>query len=296
MKVKNQTIVFSFSETSSLAKSVAKKLSCKFSEIISKKFPDGESYVRIKEKVTEKNFVLISSFAKNPNSKIIESLLAASIAQEYGARKLILVATYLPYMRQDFRFNEYEAVSSKKILPILCSSFDEVLAVDPHLHRIDSLKKISSNARSITVIPLIIDYIKKKFLDYEIVGPDEESRQWDKRIANSLNLNYSILKKHRISSQKVYIESKGLAKNVLIIDDIISTGHTVLETIKKAKKRGSKKFAVIAIHGIFSNQSDKEISKYSEIITTNTIPNKYAKIDIAPILSEELKKTLIPLP
>ena len=99
-----------------------------------------------------------------------------------------------------------------------------------------------------------------------------------------------ILTKTRYSSEKVSMKEKYLGDKVLIIDDIISTGHTILETIKMAKHQGAKKVVCIGIHGVFVHDSDKKIASQAELITTNTIPNKYAKIDVSPLIADELRR------
>lgn len=275
---------------SNLAKRVANLTSAQYSKITSKKFPDGDSYIKLEKNPSNKTLVIIVSFAQNPNTKIIETILAAKTARELGAKKIILIATYLPYMRQDARFNNYEAISAEIIVPMMAHNVDELIAIDPHLHRVKRLEELAHNVHSITSNLLIAKFISSKFKDYQLVGPDEESHQWDKLIAKVLHRDATILKKQRISSFKVKITSQKLSNKILIIDDIISTGKTILETIKIAKKQGAQKIAVIGIHGLFVNNCDKEIKKHAELISTNTIPNKYAKIDVAPLIAETLMK------
>ena len=258
-------------------------------------FPDEESLVKLNKNPKDSALIIISSLARNPNKKIIETILAADSARENGADKVILFATYLPYMRQDKIFNNYEGISAKNILRTLSQHFDKVFVIDPHLHRIKTLKSIAKNCHEISSINLIADYIKKHLKqDFMLVGPDAESKQWDKNIAKLLNKKAIILQKTRFSSDKVKIKSEHIAnKNILIIDDIISTGHTILETIKTARKHGVKDINVIGIHGIFANNSDKLIKKHANLITTNTIPNKYSKIDTSPLIAETIKNYVI---
>src|SRR3989344_7853653 len=130
------TIVATFQETQELAKKVARSLKAKHSEIITKQFPDGESYIKLQVNPKNKTVIFIVSFAHEPNKKIIEAILAAQTARDYKAKRIILVATYLPYMRQDKRFNDYESLSAQTIIPLLAGYFDEIFAIDPHLHRI----------------------------------------------------------------------------------------------------------------------------------------------------------------
>ncbi len=282
-------LVASFSELKLLGKRVARLLNVDYTTIIAKTFPDNESYVRFVTSPKDKELVILISFAKEPNKKLIECILAADAALEYGAKKVILVATYLPYMRQDTHFEDYDATSAYAIVKMLAIHFDKIVAIDPHLHRISSLREIAKNAREITTSELIAAHIRSHYKDsFSIVGPDKESFHWASGVAALLGRKAIILKKIRLSSEEVRIKGKPLGKNVIIIDDIISTGRTILETIKIAKFYGAQKIICIGIHGIFVNKSDKMIRKYGEIIVTNTIPNRYAKIDVAPVIAKEL--------
>lgn len=283
--------ISSFPQTSELAQKVSHALKAKHTNIKVNKFPDGESHIRLKENPKGKTVIIINSFENNANEKIIETILAAGIARQNKAKKVILVATYLPYMRQDKEFNKYESISAHHIIKLLAQYFDNILAIDPHLHRISSLKKLSPKAREITTNKLLADYIRKHMnYDFEIVGPDMESQQWGKKIASIIGKKAVILKKSRISSTKVKIKSKKLARNVIIIDDIISTGNTILETIKIAEKQGARRITVFGIHGLLLNNSARRITRHAKLITTNTVQNKYAKIDVSPLIAKELKR------
>jgi ribose-phosphate pyrophosphokinase len=155
------------------------------------------------------------------------------------------------------------------------------------------MKDLAKKAESISVNYLIAKYIAKRFKkDFTIVGPDEESAQWTQKIADMLGKRVVVLNKTRFSSEHVKIKEKPLGKNVIIIDDIISTGHTIEETIRMAKHQRAKKIICIGIHGMLVEDADKRITKNAELITTNTILNKYSKIDVSPAIVEVLRKYL----
>jgi len=283
-------LIASFPETKSVAIKVATALKAKHTNIISKKFPDNESHIKFSVNPKGKTVVIINSLSHNPNERIIETYLAASIAKDYQAKKIILMATYFPYMRQDTHFENYDSSSAKHISKLF-SIFDKVYTIDPHLHRISTMKKLSRSIQEITTNKLIANYIKIHFKqEFTIVGPDKESQQWANRISKTLNTKAVILKKIRLSSTKVKIKSRPLGKNVIIIDDIISTGNTIIETIKIAKAQGARRVTVIGIHGILLKDAAQKIKKHAELITTNTILNRYARIDVSSLISIELKR------
>lgn len=285
-----EVLVTSFPHTEEIGKKVARALKAQYTKLEVGQFPDSEYHLNLKKNPSNKTVVIINSMSGEPNQGLIETLLAGGIARDYGAKKVILVATYLPYMRQDTHFKEYDSFSSRYILKLF-KNFDSVIALDPHLHRIKQLKQLLKNAHSITVNSLVADYIKKRFKNnFTIVGPDEESAQWSQTIATMLGKKVVILKKTRYSSEHVSVAEQKLGENVLIIDDIISTGHTILETIKMAKKQKAKKIVCIGIHGVLVLGAAEKILKDAELITSNTIPNKYAHIDVSPAIVESLRK------
>ncbi len=284
-------LILSFSKTKEIGKKVARILKAQYTAVTVEQFPDKELKINLNKNPKKQNIIIIQSFT-DPNKTIIETLLTAYTVKKFGCKKLILVATYLPYLRQDQTFKKYEAVSAKIIMKILSNTFNKIYIVDPHLHRIKKIKKLSKKARRITSNQAIASYIKKNFrlADTLIVGPDKESFQWAESIAKNINLEANILKKQRFSSRKVKVSQniKGKFKRIIIIDDIISTGKTMLETIKLAKKH-TKNVICIGIHGIFSEDADKELRKHAELITTNSIKTKYSKIDISNEIAKHLK-------
>ena len=287
-------LIYSFNDTYPIARKVSNILKCDSSLISSKSFPDGELLIRLHENPSNRDVFIISSMALNPEKRMIETYLAAGAARDHGARRVILLATYMPYLRQDKSFNNYESISAKHVMSMMVSIFDKVLVIDPHLHRINSLKEYSSKAGEISSNKIVADFLKKMKGDFTIIGPDEESDQWTKDIAKLLGKKVHVLIKNRSSSYNVKVSGDNfkLTENVVVIDDIISTGNTISESLKLIKKRGAKKITCIGIHGILAGDAAKKITKYARLITTNTIPSKYSKIDISPLLAEKIKEEI----
>jgi ribose-phosphate pyrophosphokinase len=255
-----------------------------------KEFPDGEIDLSFKTKLKRKRVILLQSFHGNLNKKIIETLFAAYTAKDLGAKKIELFSFYFPYFRKDKRFKEGECINIK-VMSKIFNIFDKIYVVEPHLHRIKKIKKILSNGKKIDITDEISRYIKSiKIKNPLLIGPDIESEQWIKKIAEKCGENYRIFRKKRYSPRKVKIridkKLKIKNRNIIIIDDIISTGNTMLETIKQIKKLKPKKIYCIAIHGIFAEKSLKKLKKYAEIISTNTIPSKVSKIDVSKKINE----------
>ncbi len=228
---------------------------------------------------------------------LYDIVFAAETAKDLGAKKVILVAPYLAYMRQDKRFNPGEAVSSRIMAKLLNNSLDKIITVDPHLHRYRSMKEVFIiSAKNLTANLLIADYVKNKISNAVIIGPDWESYQWAEAIAKRIGVESTVLEKTRYSSRHVTskmtkpVDLQG--KNVVIVDDIISTGHTIAEAAKKAKAAGAKKIVAIGVHGLLVENAISKLHKagVSEVVTTNCIEHKTNGIDVTELFVEELRR------
>jgi len=173
--------------------------------------------------------------------------------------------------------------------------FDKVFIIDPHLHREAKLSDLFSiKAEKLTANPFIADYIQKNIKKPLIVGPDWESYKWARKVAEKIKCEYVILQKKRYTGRKVKVTlNKNVNvnnKNIVFVDDIISTGNTILESVKNLRKLGAKKFNCVAVHGILVENALEKLRKANiKVVTTNTIPNKVSKIDISGLIARALK-------
>jgi len=281
----------------SIAKSIAKALKAKFSPLTIASFPDGDLYLRYNTELKNQEVVIVQSFQPHPDMSLFDVIFAAETARDLGAKSVTLVAPYLAYMRQDKRFHPGEGISSKIMAKLLNHAVDRLITIDPHIHRYKSLKDIFTiPATKLTANHLIADYIKRHFHNEVIIGPDWESFQWAEDIAKRIKVHATVLKKTRFSSRHVEvkmvhpIEIKG--KNVVIVDDIISTGHTIAEAAKAAKKMGAKNITAIGVHGLLVENAADKLKKagVDKVITTNCIESKTNKIDVTSVLIEALRR------
>ncbi len=280
-----------------IARKVAKQLKAEFSPLTIATFPDGDLYLKFHKEVKGKTIVIVQSFQPSPDQSLFDVVFAAETAKDLGAKKVILAAPYLAYMRQDKRFHPGECISSRVMAKLLNNSIDKIITIDPHLHRYRSLKEIFTiPAVKLSANSLMGDYIKKHFSKEVIVGPDWESYQWAEEIAKHVQVHATVLKKTRFSSRHVEvkmihpIEIKG--KNAVIVDDIISTGHTIAEAAKDARKKGAKNIYAIGVHGLLVENAMEKLKKagVTKVITTNCIEHPTNGIDITPLLVGALRK------
>ncbi len=290
-------IITSCGNSVTIAKEVARQLKATFSPLTISQFPDGDIYLKFNTAVKGKKVVIINSLQPHADMSLFDLIWTAETAKDLGAKKVILVAPYLAYMRQDKRFHPGEAISSRIMAKHLNSCIDKIITIDPHLHRYKSLKDIFTvQSVCLTANQIIGQYIKKNIKNPLIIGPDWESYQWAEVIAKEVGCENTVLEKTRFSSRHVTSKmTKEVAitgKNVVIVDDIISTGHTMIEAAKKAKVAKAKSIMGIGVHGLFVENGLSKMKKagFNQIITTNCIEHATNKIDITPLLIEELKK------
>jgi len=287
-------IIVSCSKGAHLGRKIAKKSGAGYTAIKTGRFPDGEIYLRFLKDVKGKIVVLVQSFYGDIDGLIVETLFAAATARDLGAKKVLLAAPYFPYFRQDKSFHDGECVSLHVIGHLFDKYFDKIIVVDPHLHRENTLQHVFKTESSrLTANPLIAMYIQKHFRTPVLIGPDWESYKWARKVAEMINAESSILEKKRYSSHNVKVRLRRRIemenKEAIIVDDIISTGHTILETIKNIKKLNPKKIICICVHGIFTENALEKIRKAgASVISTNTIPSAVSEIDVSGLIANSL--------
>lgn len=249
-----------------------------------REFPDKESCIRLEHEVTGKDIIIVDSL-DNPNHKILPLLLLSETLRNYGAKKVGLIAPYLSYMRQDKSFNDFEGITSKYFAKLISNYFNWLITVDPHLHRYKDLKEIYSIPTKIVHAEgAIANFIKDKIKNPVIIGPDMESEQWIAAISKPANAPYVVFNKIRKSDVDVAIakDAKSDSMNLekyknhtpVVVDDIISTAHTMIEAIKQLKTAMIKAEPIcIGIHAVFANDFYQELQELAakNIYTCNTI-------------------------
>ncbi|MGM0595350.1 MAG: ribose-phosphate diphosphokinase, partial [Pseudomonadota bacterium] len=215
--------LWSFNDYQTPARALAERLGLPLGLIQCHRFPDGESKVTLPAKAEEE--VIICRSLDQPNDKLIELLLAATTAREQGAKHLTLVAPYLCYMRQDIAFQPGEAVSQRIIGQFLAGLFDRVLTVDPHLHRIDRLEQAipHRDARALSAAAPMRRHLAEHTHAPLLIGPDSESLQWVRAIAEPVGLDYAVANKERRGDREVTItlpERDYRHHEVILVDDM----------------------------------------------------------------------------
>ena len=289
-------LIFDFPYPSPLGKNVRTLLKSEEGKVFIQYFPDDETYLRIESHV-EGREVIVNASLFHPNTWILNLFFLADALRAQGAKRVGLLTPYLAYMRQDKVFHPGEALTSVTFAKLLSSSFDYLVTIDPHLHRYHSLEEIYSiPAIALKAAPLISQWIHANVKKPFIIGPDSESAQWVEVIAK--DSPYIVLDKVRHKDGHVKItwpEIKGMEKKTpVLVDDIISSGGTMLQAIQHLKEQGFPPPICIAIHPIFAENSYEKLweAGIEDVVTCNSIPHPSNQIDLAPILAPCLKKVL----
>jgi ribose-phosphate pyrophosphokinase len=289
-------LLFPFPGNEVLGSAIAEQLNCPVAQWKLACFPDGESYVRLETDVTGKEVILICSL-NQPNTKTLDLLFLADTAKELGAKQVGLVAPYLAYMRQDKRFKDGEAITSELYARLLSEHFDWLVTVDPHLHRHTHMAEIYSiPTRVVHTAQAIGDWIESHVNRPLLIGPDSESEQWVSEVAALASAPYVILEKVRHGDRDVEIsipELEGYQDHTpVLVDDIISTARTMIETTRHLKHLGLQPPVCIGVHAVFAGDGYEALSQAgpAQIITCNTIPHPSNGIDIIMDLSAEVSR------
>lgn len=291
-------IVFASPEQEELAHGLAARLPASLGRLETRSFPDGESYVRIDSPVDGCDAVIACGL-DHPNSKIVPLLLLASALKEAGARRVVLAAPYLAYMRQDRAFRFGEAVSARVFARLLSSYFDGVVTVDPHLHRIHNLNELFVvGALAVAAAPALAEWILKNVGTPALVGPDSESEQWVSDVAGRVNCPYVVLEKIRRGDRDVEISlpnSESLhGRSPVLIDDIVSTARTMIAATRHILQLGLPAPVCVGVHAVFSGDAFEELTGAGagRIVTCNTVRHSSNAIDIRPLMAAAIADML----
>ena len=275
-----------------LAARIAAELDCKVTSCEFKRFPDGELYTRVLDDIKDEEVTIVQSI--RTDSDLICLLQLIDAVEE--ARKTKVVIPYLGYARQDKKFEPGEAISIRAIARSICAAgvVDTIYVVNVHNRGV--LKYFDVNTKELDASSLIGDYVAKREIpSVVIIGPDGGATELTKTVAAPYGFDYDVLEKTRISSEEVEIKAKELnveGKNVVIVDDIISTGGTIAEATAMLKSQGAHDVYVACIHGVFVQNAVPRMlhAGVKEIIATDTIESEFSKISIAKMVAEELRK------
>ncbi len=260
-------------------------------------FPDGESKLTLPQRLPR--HVILMRSLDHPNAKLVELILAAGGAKRQGAEKITLVAPYLCYMRQDKAFHPGEVVSQTIIGQCLARDIDGVLTVDAHLHRVHRLSDAIpvEKAVNITATEPMAHFLRDQVEAPFLVGPDGESEQWVAAIAVHDKLDYTVATKQRFGDRKVEIslpDRDFRGRNVVLVDDVASTGQTLLEAARLLNEHEPASISVLVTHALFVGDAEAQLraAGVGAIWSCDAIPHPTNAAPLADLLASEIRRMI----
>lgn len=261
------------------------------------RFPDGE--LRITVGPAAATTVVYASLDQ-PNDKLLALLFAAEALRRGGAGRLVLVAPYLCYMRQDAAFHAGEAISQKIVGRLIAEAFDRVITVDAHLHRTRNIADVFTGieAENLSAMPAIADFLRANKFDAGtiIAGPDAESEPWVRDLAHRLGAGFAIAHKIRHGDRSVDMTfsdpGKFAGRPVVLVDDIVSSGGTVLTCAKALLAAGAASVDAVVTHALFPPEmiAAFEAAGLRSVRSTHSVPHPTNAIELDALFADALRR------
>jgi ribose-phosphate pyrophosphokinase len=281
------------------ARRLAALLGLALQEMALHRFPDGE--IRVTVGAAAATTIIYASLDQ-PNDKLIALLFAAEALRRAGTQRLVLLAPYLCYMRQDAAFGEGEAISQKAVGRLIAATVDRVITVDAHLHRTPDIEAVfpGIEAENLSAMPAIANALRSGGIDAAtiVVGPDAESRPWVRNLAGQLGLAHAVARKIRRGDRSVEIgfAEPGLfaGRPALLVDDIVSSGGTLIACAKALSAAGATAIDAVITHALFppAMAADFASAGIRSIRSTSSVPHPSNAVPLDEILAEALRREI----
>jgi ribose-phosphate pyrophosphokinase len=290
----NPTVI-SLPGSEACADRIAERLGAPRCGLESRRFPDGETYQRVLEDVTGRDVVVVAQL-RDPDPQIPGLLFLADALRELGANTVGLVAPYLPYMRQDTRFQPGEAISSRTFAKLVSAAFDWLVTVDPHLHRHASMDQLYDiPAAVVPAAPAIAAWVQTKVARPHLIGPDEESAQWVSEVAALVGCPHTVFCKQRLGDREVRLTLPDMqalrGHTPVLVDDIIASAHTLAAAIGRLRELGFGAPVCVGVHAVFSGDASVLLhdAGAARVVTCNTLRHPSNAIDVTGALAEAVR-------
>lgn len=288
-------LLIAFDDEQALARRLAAALDTRLAIVERHRFPDGETRLRLPARLPAR--VVLLRGLQQPNEKLAQLMLAAAGARELGAERLTLVCPYLAYMRQDMAFVPGEVVSQRHLGRALAAWFDAVVTVDPHLHRVATMDAVVPGRRGVALsaAPLLGAWAAQHARQPILLGPDEEAAPWVAAAARPRGLQHATCLKRRHGDRDVQVVLPELdvrGREVVLIDDVASTGRTLVVTARALFERGAAAVDVAVTHALFVGDALDDIRRAGvrHVWSSDSVPHPSNVVSLVPMLAEALRQ------
>jgi ribose-phosphate pyrophosphokinase len=286
--------VISGKSSEELAKKLSKKLKANLVKSEVRVFPDGESKITLKGNLSKRKSIVVQSIYPPVDTNLVQALSLISKAKETSS-EVIAVIPYMGYARQDREFLPGEIITMKVLAKLFKGvGASKIIAVD--IHSVIGLKHFSIKSKNVTAIPDLVKYFKKLSLKNPlVVSPDQGGKNRAKEFAKEFGTKYIALEKKRNKKTgKVQIKTKNsdtvVGRDLILVDDMISTGGSIIKATQFLKKQKCKRVYVACTHALLMNDAEKKIRKagVTSIVSTNTIPGKTSVVDVSNTIAKAI--------
>lgn len=279
-----------------LGNKIAEKLNVETIDVNLKAFPDGEYSLRFEGDLTDEEIVVVQTTGAPQDTNVMQLLLMLDAAKDLGAKTVTAVVPYLAFARQDKRFLKGEAVSAQTLVKLIeASGADQFVTVN--IHAENTLKKFKIPTKNLSAITLLAQNFKERGLDGAFsLSPDKGAIDLAEEANRVLGGGCGWLKKERDRyTGEIQVEEKSLNvknRDVIVFDDIISTGGTIARAVKMLKSQGARRVYAACVHPLLIGEAKNKIvvSGAEEIVGTDSIPSSVKTVSLAPLIAEELSR------
>ncbi len=287
-------LVLAFDDETAVAERLAAALGWPAATIELHRFPDGETRLRLPPVLPAR--VVLWRGLQQPNDKLAPLLLAAAGARELGATRLELVSPYLAYMRQDMAFTPGEVVSQRHLGRLLAAAFDTVVTVDPHLHRVATMDEVVPGRRGValTAAALLGLHVAQAVPGALLLAPDEEAGQWVRTAATAAGLDHAVCLKQRRGDRDVSVALQGApvaGRAVVLLDDVASTGRTLVSAAEGARAAGAASVDVAVTHALFVGDAYAAVKAAGvrHVWSSDAVPHPSNAVSVVPLIAAALQ-------
>ncbi|MFQ5907773.1 MAG: ribose-phosphate diphosphokinase [Thermoplasmata archaeon] len=280
--------VVSGSASVPLARELARKLSADLVVAEVRTFADGELHVRVPDEVAGEELALVQT--TYPNDKLLELFLLQDALGDAAPGRVTVVVPYFGYGRQDKRFQPGEAISSRAVAKRLELGADALVTVDVHNERVMDYFDIP--ALDVTGMPALARRFEELGVEM-VLAPDENAARHAQTVGDLMQIPWDYLKKERLDSWTVETEEKALevqGRHVAIVDDVVSTGGTMVSAARIVKDQGSKALVAGCVHGLFVGGAKERLNVFGTVVATDTVSSEYSAVSVAPEVAQGLQE------
>ncbi|HEV3026528.1 MAG TPA: ribose-phosphate pyrophosphokinase [Planctomycetota bacterium] len=299
--MKNSLLVFSGNANKALAKKVCDYLSLPLGKIEISRFPDGEIDMKILEDVRGADVYVIQPTCPPVNENLMELLIMVDCLRRASAERITAVIPYFGYARQDRKAEGRVPISAKLVANVITAAgVSRALAVDLHAAQLQGFFDIPMD--HLYAAPVLVDYFRRLDLkDLTIVSPDVGGIKMARAYAKRLNADLAIVDKRRSGPTEIeamHVIGEVKDRNVILVDDMISTATSITEAAKVCRKKGAKDIYICGTHAVLAGKAVEKLQKapVKEVVVTDTIPldgkefSNLRVLSIANLLGEAIRR------